>query len=82
MKKNNPAPLIIDVRNSAEFKKGHAQESINIPLSEMADRLGEIKKIKQPVIVVCGGGTRNKKAHDLLTQHGINSTAGGSWKDY
>ena len=82
MKKNNSTPIIIDVRNSAEFEKGHAQDSKNIPLQEMEDRLGEIKKIKQPVVVVCGGGTRNKKAHDLLTQHGIKSTAGGSWKDY
>lgn len=75
-------PVIIDVRNAPEFEKGHAKGSINIPFPEMEKRLGEIKKIKEPIIVVCGGGTRNGKAHDLLKQHGIESTAGGSWKKY
>ncbi|MEO6135161.1 MAG: rhodanese-like domain-containing protein [Ginsengibacter sp.] len=82
MKKNKTTTIIIDVRNPVDFEKGHAPESINIPLPEMESKLDEIKKLKDPVIVVCGGGTRNKKAHELLKEHGIKSTAGGSWKDY
>lgn len=73
---------VIDVRNPDQFEKGHAPGSINIPLPEMEDRLDEIKKMDGPLVVVCGGGTRNGKAHELLKEHGIASTAGGSWRRY
>jgi phage shock protein E len=66
--------LVIDVRRPDEFKKGHADGSINIPLQEM-------KKINQPIILVCGGGTRHVKAFDLLKANGIVSEKGGGWKD-
>jgi len=75
-------PVIIDVRNPDQFAQGHAPESFNIPLPEMEARLDEIKKIKAPIVVVCGGGTRNIKAHELLNKYGVENTAGGSWKKY
>lgn len=71
---------IIDVRNADDFAKGHAEGSINIPLQEMPDRLDEIKKIKSPLVVVCGGGTRHVRAFELLKANGIKSEKGGSWK--
>ena len=71
---------IIDVRRADEFAKGHAEGSINIPLQEIPDRLNEIKKIKFPLIVVCGGGARHVKAFELLKANGIKSEKGGSWK--
>lgn len=82
MKKSKSKPLIIDVRNPAEFAEGHAKGSINIPLGEMEERLEELRKKGIPLITVCGGGTRNKKASDLLSSSGIECTAGGSWKNY
>lgn len=69
------------VRRPEEFAKSHAKGSVNIPLSEMPARLDEIKKIKQPLIVVCGGGKRHVKAFELLQENGIESEKGGSWKD-
>ena len=38
--------------------------------------------MKEPVIMVCGGGTRNKRAQKLLEEKGIETTAGGSWKSF
>ncbi len=73
---------IIDVRNADEFNKAHAEGSINIPMNELEDHLDEIKKMKEPVVMVCGGGTRNKRAQKLLEEKGIDSTAGGSWKSF
>ena len=73
---------IIDVRNADEFNKAHAEGSINIPINELEDHLDEIKKMKEPVVMVCGGGTRNKRAQKLLEEKGIDSTAGGSWKSF
>lgn len=74
-------PQIIDVRRPEEFAKEHAENSINIPLNEIEERLEEIKNINKPLVVVCGGGTRNKKAHDLLQMLGVESEAGGGWKE-
>ena len=72
---------IIDVCRPEEFAKGHAEGSINIPFQEIEVRLDEIKKIKQPIVVVCGGGSRHVKAFDLLKANGIKSEKGGDWKD-
>ena len=78
--KKNVTKKIIDVRRPEEFEKGHAKGSINIPLQEIEKRLEEIKEITQPIVVVCGGGTRNVKAFELLKTLGVKSEAGGSWK--
>jgi phage shock protein E len=72
---------VIDVRMPDEFAKGHAKKSINIPLNDIPDRLDEIKKLKMPVVVVCGGGSRHLKAFELLSENGIEAEKGGSWKD-
>ena len=82
MSKNKRVKKIIDVRRPDEFEKGHMNGSINIPLQEMGERLDEIKKIKEPIVVVCGGGTRHVKAFELLKANGIKSEKGGSWKDF
>ena len=81
MKKKESKPQIIDVRRPDEYAKAHGENSINIPLNEMEERLEEIKNIDAPIVVVCGGGTRNKKAHELLTSLGVKSEAGGGWKE-
>ena len=69
--KKNVTKKIIDVRRPEEFEKGHAKGSINIPLQEIEKRLEEIKEITQPIVVVCGGGTRNVKAFELLKSLGV-----------
>ena len=82
MKKSKPLrKTIIDVRRPDEFEKGHARGSINIPLQEMEKRLDEIKKISEPIALVCGGGTRHVKAFELLKANGIKSEKGGGWKE-
>lgn len=74
--------LIVDVREASEYAKGHAKDSINIPIAELEGRIEEIKKLGRPIITVCGGGTRNGRACDLLQKHHVDTTAGGSWKKY
>lgn len=79
--KRKTKQTVIDVRRPDEFVKGHAKDSVNIPLNEIAERLDEIKQIKTPIVVVCGGGSRHMKAFELLKENGIESEKGGSWKD-
>ena len=73
--------ILIDVRRADEFNEGHAKGSINIPLQEMEERLDEIKNMPEPVVVVCGGGTRHVKAFELLKANGIKSEKGGGWRE-
>lgn len=80
-KNNNAEKTIIDVRRPDEYGKAHANDTINIPLSEIPTRLEEIKEMTTPVVLVCGGGTRHVKAFELLKSNGIECEKGGSWKD-
>jgi rhodanese-related sulfurtransferase len=35
-------PVIIDIRSPRQFRDGHLPEAINIPLSELEERAGEL----------------------------------------
>jgi phage shock protein E len=50
---------LVDVRSAAEFANGNAPGTINIPLSELGSRLGEMPK-SSPVVVCCASGTRSE----------------------
>lgn len=71
---------IIDVRTVAEFYGGSAPDAINIPLSEIQQRIDEIKAIKTPIILCCASGNRSGQATAFLQSQGIkNCSNGGSW---
>jgi len=64
--------LLVDVREEAEFAKGHMRDAKNIPLKQLADRVGELDKFKgKPVIVVCESGVRSSKASGQLKGAGF-----------
>jgi rhodanese-related sulfurtransferase len=46
--------ILLDVRPEQEFKAGHIPNSINIPIDQLPDRIGELKKAKQ-YIAYCRG---------------------------
>lgn len=69
---NQGKTTILDIRDAAEFATGHLRESRNIPLPELAQRVGELQKAKaKTVLVVCQSGTRAGKAVSLLLQNGF-----------
>jgi phage shock protein E len=72
---------IIDVRTRGEFTGGHVKGSINIPLQEIHQRLEEIKKMPQPVILCCASGSRSGQAEAFLQSCGIKCENAGSWLD-
>lgn len=64
---NRSKPLILDVRDAAEFSTGHIQGAKHIPVSELAARMKEIEKYKdKPVLVHCQKGMRAKGACSIL----------------
>lgn len=72
---------IVDVRTPGEFRGGNVAGSINIPLQEIQQRMDELKKLKQPLVLCCASGGRSGQAHGYLSQQGIECCDGGSWLD-
>src|SRR6266704_5119157 len=60
---NQQNALVLDVREAAEYEKGHVLGARNIPLGELEARSAELEKHKaKPVIVVCDTGNRSGRA--------------------
>ena len=62
-------PTVVDVRSVKEWAAGHIAGSVNIPLSHLHDRAGEIAPAR-PVVVHCEGGYRSAIAASVLAQAG------------
>ena len=69
---NRQDALVLDVREPAEFEKGHVIGARNVPLSQLEERAGEIQKHKtKPVIVICASGNRSRSALGSLRRLGF-----------
>jgi rhodanese-related sulfurtransferase len=75
--------IFVDVRESYEYKSGHIAKAKNIPVGQVKNRLPEINKDKQ-VIVVCASGMRSHRVANILASEGYNvkNMAGGmsAWR--
>ncbi|MFN7116658.1 MAG: rhodanese-like domain-containing protein [Saprospiraceae bacterium] len=75
-----PGVTIIDVRSRLEFFLGHIKGSKNIPLGSLPNKLEDIKKLNQPIVLVCASGMRSGQALSFLKSKGLkNLYNGGSW---
>ncbi len=63
---------IVDVRERFEYERGHLKEAINIPLSELRDRISEIPMDK-PVYLHCRTGQRSYNAVRALQNVGYQN---------
>lgn len=69
---NRDNALLLDVRDSAEFRKGHITDSVNIPLNLLNGRIGELEKHKdRPIVVICKFGQSASSAAKLLRAAGF-----------
>lgn len=74
--------ILLDVRSESEFRKEHADYSINIPLDILNVELKKLRK-DIPIIAVCQSGTRSWNAIGLLKQNGFTKVYnGGSWANF
>jgi rhodanese-related sulfurtransferase len=70
---NRGKSTVIDVRSAEEFAAGHLRDAKNIPLADLATRIGELEKSKgRSVVVVCQTGARSDKAVRQLAAAGFN----------
>ena len=66
--------LVLDVRSPEEFtgEQGHIDQSLNIPLTVLDDRIGELAPyMDRPVAIVCRTDKRSAKAARLLAKQGF-----------
>ncbi|MFZ4815168.1 MAG: rhodanese-like domain-containing protein [Phototrophicaceae bacterium] len=63
--------LLVDVREIDEYEKGHLPGAINLPLSELAERFGELPT-DQPLALVCQAGGRSGRAAEFLVDKGYS----------
>ena len=83
---NQNKAIVVDVRDPDAFATGHLRDARNIPMKELAGRIGELEKFKSKwVIVVCQSGTSAGKAAALFRKAGFSEVAsldGGlaAWK--
>ena len=69
---NRGKTVVVDVRTPEEFAKGHLRDAKNIPLADLAKRIGELDKSKnKQIVVVCQSGNRADKAVKLFQNAGF-----------
>lgn len=71
---SNHAPLVIDVREPREFRRGHVPEAKLIPLPAILSAETELP-VDQPIVLVCRGGRRSRRAAYALQQAGCTNVS-------
>ena len=61
---------LLDTRTPGEYRRGHIEGFVNIPVDELRERLGELSPGK-PVYVICQSGLRSYIACRILAGHGF-----------
>jgi rhodanese-related sulfurtransferase len=75
----NQGAFILDVRTVEEWEEGHIPDSTPIPLEELPDRLSEIPRDRE-IVVVCRTGNHSLEAQEILLDAGfeqVMSMSGG-----
>ena len=67
--------LVLDARSRQEFASGHLPGALNIPHTELRERLDEVRVAAagRPVRVMCAAGVRSYIAHRVLVANGFDS---------
>lgn len=84
--KGNPRPVVIDVRDSADYELGHLPGAISAPFAEFKDRLQALKLPKGDLVVLYSADDAHARdATRLLYEsgyHGALTLKGGidAWR--
>lgn len=73
---------LLDTRTTTEYKNGHIDGFVNIPLDELRSRLAELDNNK-PIYVTCQVGLRGYIAARILSQNGFDTyNLSGGFRQY
>lgn len=64
--------VILDVRNEDEFAEAHIPNAINIPVTEVVNKVNDLRQYKT-VYIHCKRGGRAKTAFEILKNAGLNN---------
>ncbi|MFI5176442.1 MAG: rhodanese-like domain-containing protein [Terriglobia bacterium] len=69
---------ILDVRRPAEYQNGHVPRAVNVPLSNLSERISPMETAlaldtSRPLAVICQGGYRSSAATSILARHGYRN---------
>ncbi|WP_158602277.1 rhodanese-like domain-containing protein [Cohnella endophytica] len=68
--REKPEPMLVDVREPAEFHSGHLPGAVNLPLSGLKGYLSKLPK-DQEILLYCRSGMRSKRAGSIIRGYGI-----------
>lgn len=69
---NREDAVVVDVRDDAEFARGHIPNARHLPVGDIARRSGELEKFKnRPIILYCASGNRSASALAELKKAGF-----------
>lgn len=66
--------FVVDVRTQEEWDQYHVPNTTLIPLDQLPNRLNEIPKDKE-IVVICHSGNRSKQGRDILVNAGYNAAS-------
>ena len=66
--------FVVDVRTQEEWDEYHVPNVPLIPLDQLPDRLNEIPKDKE-ILVICRSGNRSQEGRDILLSAGYQATS-------
>lgn len=73
---NNDA-VVIDLRSTEAFSKGHIVNAKSVPIDELQGHMSKLDKFrKKPVIAVCDSGITSTKAVNTLRNAGFENVYG------
>lgn len=71
---NNDSAIVVDVRDTNEFKSGHIVNALNLPYAKLSDRLNELSKHKDKTIIVVDKlGQHSGASCKLLKDNGFEA---------
>ena len=69
----NEKTLVIDVRDTDAYAKGHLANAINIPFDEFESKIADLEGYKdQDIILICNTGNKSGKAAKMLVDKGFS----------
>ena len=66
--------FLLDVRTQEEWDEYHVPNATLIPLDQLPNRLSEVPKDKE-IVVICRSGNRSQEGRDILRQAGYDATS-------
>lgn len=66
--------FLLDVRTQEEWDEYHVPNATLIPLDQLPNRLSEVPKDKE-IVVICRSGNRSQEGRDILLNAGYTATS-------